>query len=134
MTKTELLAAIASKYEYVATEIDVTDQEQQAVGLRAFTVNVWDVEGDSIRKSQIHFLTTTDESVAYWRGEEPKKAVVPNFRSRVEAYLDSAAAIEAYVIDNVSDKHARVQVVVGGVEVVGYVTEDNDTLSHTVLS
>lgn len=134
MTKSQLLSAIGSKYDYVANEREVTNNEHNQVGIKAYAVSVWDIENGAIRNNEVRFFTNADGSEAWWFGSEPKQTPGVSFTNKVIEYLEGIPAIDAYVIEGETGNHARVRAMVGGVEKIGYVSEVGGVMSHILAS
>lgn len=89
MNKTELLAALAGKFD---TVISVAKQSEVS-GVSYYVANVFNVAGDTGNTINVMFFVKgegTAGEAAYWGGSEPKPAPGPaTFADEAQAWLQS---------------------------------------------
>ena len=95
MTKQELLAELAIKFDYVEPEVRDPDIDNYPLpGYQRYVVRVWDISDRDMRRANLHF-TVYDEGgpgeIARYDGKEPRPLATP-FRAEVQTLIDNAIA------------------------------------------
>jgi len=118
MNKTELLAAVASKFAAVDTE----EKHNTLQSITYYTVNVFDVVGETCRSAKVPFFVKDDNlsgEEAYWGGGEPKPSPgSPTFAQETQAWINSKIGItvgdktimmsEQFSVNNVQERATAV--------------------------
>ena len=91
MTKTQLLAALSTKFYKVFTP----SLEQTYGNLKWYVVKVYDKVGDTLRDTNIAFFVEDEglaREAAYWSPSEPKPAAAATFQANLQTYITEKIA------------------------------------------
>lgn len=144
MNKSELIAALNSKYYLVFPE--VKDTRTYGSNLKYYKAIVFDEDGDSLRRGEVFFYVENEGGggeVAHWHGAEPKPTPVTTFRDEVDTYIQSKitdGTIDAAFIESVDETkeiaHGKAFIVAGAKfeEKVVVFDRDSGNIRHRILT